>query len=73
MTDQPASTRSYLAQVLHAAARQSMHAPSVFNTQPWRWRVTSDSLELRADPARRLDVTDPEGRLLMPPKAGMPL
>jgi len=65
MTDNSAPTRARTAEVLAAAARQSIHAPSVFNTQPWRWRVTSDSLELRADPARRLDVTDPDGRLLM--------
>ncbi|SBT39202.1 Acg family FMN-binding oxidoreductase [Micromonospora auratinigra] len=50
--------------VLEAAARQSLHAPSVFNTQPWRWRVTRDALELRADPDRRLATTDPDGRLL---------
>lgn len=65
MTDNSAPTRSRTTQVLEAAARQSMHAPSVFNTQPWRWRVTTTSLELRADPARRLATTDPEGRLLM--------
>ncbi|MEU4749761.1 nitroreductase, partial [Micromonospora tulbaghiae] len=51
--------------VLEAAARQSLHAPSVFNTQPWRWRVTTDALELRADPDRQLAHTDPDGRLLM--------
>jgi nitroreductase len=36
-------------------------APSVHNTQPWRFRVTEDALELYADPARRLHV-DPLGR-----------
>ncbi|WP_435233244.1 Acg family FMN-binding oxidoreductase [Micromonospora aurantiaca (nom. illeg.)] len=51
--------------VLEAAARQSLHAPSVFNTQPWRWRVTGDALELRADADRQLAHTDPDGRLLM--------
>jgi nitroreductase len=65
MIDNSGSTRSRTAQVLQEAARQSMHAPSVFNTQPWRWRVDADSLELRADPARQLATTDPEGRLLM--------
>ncbi|MFR9779697.1 Acg family FMN-binding oxidoreductase [Micromonospora sp. MS34] len=50
--------------VLEAAARQSLHAPSVFNTQPWRWRVTPAALELRADPERQLGTTDPDGRLL---------
>ncbi|MFG3682987.1 Acg family FMN-binding oxidoreductase [Micromonospora chalcea] len=51
--------------VLEAAARQSLHAPSVFNTQPWRWRITGDTLELRAEPDRQLTHTDPDGRLLM--------
>lgn len=51
--------------VLEAAARQSLHAPSVFNTQPWRWQVTGDALELRADADRQLAHTDPDGRLLM--------
>jgi nitroreductase len=65
MTDSSASTRSRTARAFEAAARWSLHAPSIFNTQPWRWRVTSDSLELRADPSRRLVSTDPQGRLLM--------
>jgi hypothetical protein len=51
-------------QVLEEAARASLHAPSVFNTQPWTWRISDDTMELYADPARRLDTTDPEGRLL---------
>ncbi|MER6596672.1 nitroreductase, partial [Micromonospora purpureochromogenes] len=49
---------------LEAAARLSLYAPSVFNTQPWRWRVTRQALELRADPTRQLATTDPDGRLL---------
>ncbi|MGW4157435.1 Acg family FMN-binding oxidoreductase [Micromonospora chersina] len=50
--------------MLEAAARQALHAPSVFNTQPWRWRITPDTLDLRADPDRQLAATDPDGRLL---------
>ncbi|SDT53759.1 Acg family FMN-binding oxidoreductase [Actinoplanes derwentensis] len=50
---------------LEVAARASLRAPSVFNTQPWRWRLTGDVLELSSDPARRLGVTDAEGRLLL--------
>ena len=48
-----------------AAARASLRAPSVFNTQPWKWRITGDAMELSSDPARRLGVTDAEGRLLL--------
>ncbi|MET0418715.1 MAG: nitroreductase [Actinoplanes sp.] len=51
--------------VLYTAARASLHAPSVFNTQPWHWRIAGDTLELSSDPKRRLDATDPDGRLLL--------
>jgi nitroreductase len=49
--------------VLAAAARAAGHAPSIHNTQPWRWRV-GRTLDLYADRGRQLAVTDPEGRLL---------
>ena len=51
--------------VLDAAARASRHAPSVFNTQPWRWRIAGDHLDLFAEPGRQLDTVDPDGRLMM--------
>ena len=47
-----------LAQVLEHALR----APSVHNTQPWRWRLGDDVVDLFADVGRRLPVTDPDGR-----------
>lgn len=50
---------------LEAAARSSLRAPSVFNTQPWKWRITGDVMELASDPERRLGATDAEGRLLL--------
>ena len=39
-------------------------APSMHNTQPWKFRVLQDSqtIELRADPARMLRHGDPHGR-----------
>ena len=40
-------------------------APSVHNTQPWRWRIDGRLLELRADRSRQLRVADPLGRNLM--------
>jgi hypothetical protein len=52
------------AAILAQAARAAGHAPSVHNTQPWRWRVNRDSLDLYADRSRQLNVTDPVGRLL---------
>ena len=36
-------------------------APSLHNSQPWRFRVTPNLIELHADPARRLPVADPDG------------
>lgn len=40
-------------------------APSVHNTQPWRWLVGTDSLHLYADTDRQLPNTDPDGRDLI--------
>ncbi|SOC49602.1 hypothetical protein SAMN05660748_2330 [Blastococcus aggregatus] len=37
-------------------------APSVHNSQPWRWRIGPSSIHLFADAARGLPATDPEGR-----------
>lgn len=39
-------------------------APSVHNTQPWRFVVTPFGLELHADPKRQLSQLDPLGRQL---------
>jgi nitroreductase len=47
------------------AAHAAQHAPSVFNTQPWSWRIDGASMELTADPERRVDSIDGEGRLLL--------
>jgi nitroreductase len=58
-------TRAEARTALELAARESLRAPSVFNTQPWKWRLTGDLLELTSDPSRRLGVTDAEGRLLL--------
>ena len=42
----------------------AMHAPSVHNTQPWRFSSYEDGLDLWADETRRLPVLDPYGRQL---------
>lgn len=39
-------------------------APSVHNTQPWRWRYDAGVLELHADLCRGLPAEDPRGRNL---------
>src|SRR3954471_3772445 len=43
----------------------AVRAPSVHNTQPWRWRFADGALELRVDASRRLRVADPHGRELV--------
>ena len=48
-----------------AAAEAARFAPSILNTQPWRWRVRPGRMELFAEPRRQLGVTDPDGRLLI--------
>ena len=53
------------ADVLVEAARVAGQAPSILNTQPWRWRVHADRLDLFAERSRQLTVGDPSGRLLM--------
>jgi len=50
---------------LLAAAGDAVHAPSIFNTQPWRWSLDAAGLTLHADRARRLAVVDPHGTLLL--------
>ena len=49
---------------LAQAARTAGLAPSIHNTQPWRWRVDGSTLDLRAERSRQLAVTDPVGRML---------
>lgn len=54
---------SAVTRVLYKAAAAAGHAPSIHNTQPWRWRLTGDTMDLLLDRSRLLDVTDPDGHL----------
>lgn len=47
------------------AVEDALRAPSVHNTQPWRWRIGYDRIELHADWDRHLTVTDPDRRDLV--------
>jgi nitroreductase len=40
-------------------------APSVHNTQPWRFTVSGQQISLHADTLRQLDAADPDGREMM--------
>lgn len=50
---------------LRRAAVRAALAPSVHNTQPWRFVLRGDALEIRADWSRQLTVLDPRGRQLL--------
>jgi hypothetical protein len=50
---------------LHDIVELACRAPSVHNTQPWRWRLDTDRIELHADRERQLSVADPTGRNLV--------
>ncbi|RFU36748.1 hypothetical protein DZF91_36510 [Actinomadura logoneensis] len=51
--------------VVRGAVADAVRAPSVHNTQPWRFGVRGSRISLRADPDRRLDVADPYGREML--------
>ena len=47
------------------AIAQATRAPSIHNTQPWRFRWDGRAFELRADTRRGLSAADPQGRELV--------
>ena len=51
--------------IVRAVLSLATRAPSVHNTQPWRWRVGLDSLHLYADRSLQLSSADPDGRDLI--------
>ncbi len=53
------------AETVRAVLTLATRAPSIYNTQPWRWRVDRTSLHLYSDSAMWLPNTDPDGRDLM--------
>ena len=54
-----------LGQAVRRAAVRATLAPSIHNTQPWRFVLSGSSLEVHADWDRRLRVLDPRGRQLL--------
>jgi len=52
-------------ETVRAAIELACRAPSVHNTQPWRWLLGERSIHLMADRTRQVPVTDPDGRDLL--------
>lgn len=50
---------------IRAAVSLAQRAPSVHNSQPWRWRRADHSIHLYADWTRQLSASDPDGRDLL--------
>ncbi|HEX5407297.1 MAG TPA: nitroreductase [Pseudonocardiaceae bacterium] len=50
---------------IRVALEVACRAPSVHNTQPWRWMIADHSVHLFADRTRRLPVIDHDGRELV--------
>src|ERR1700757_820341 len=52
-------------QVVHNAVMLASRAPSLHNSQPWRWVAQGAALHLFADRRRLVQVADPSGRELL--------
>lgn len=52
-------------ETVRSALMLAVKAPSVHNTQPWRWRVGDSSVHLYVDRRLHLPHTDPDARDLM--------
>ncbi|HEY6746401.1 MAG TPA: hypothetical protein VI357_11870 [Mycobacteriales bacterium] len=61
MTETHAPARSDV----ERAVRFGVRAPSIHNTQPWRWLYRDGVLELHADRTRQLPALDPDGRAVV--------
>lgn len=53
------------AETVRTALALAVRAPSLHNSQPWRWQVRESTLELFAEPSLQLHAIDPGGRGLM--------
>ncbi|GAA2673089.1 Acg family FMN-binding oxidoreductase [Actinoplanes palleronii] len=52
-------------ELLSGCVEAATLAPSLHNSQPWRFRIVGDGVEVRADRSRQLQALDPDGRELM--------
>jgi nitroreductase len=52
-------------ETVRAVIALALRAPSIHNSQPWRWVTGDNSVHLFADPDRQLPITDPDSRDLL--------
>jgi nitroreductase len=62
---EPDSTGPFRRAVIEPVIATANRAPSIHNTQPWRWQLHADHLALRAERNRQLRIADPDGHSLM--------
>lgn len=62
-TPQDAGSPPQVGDLVRALGQAARLAPSVHNTQPWRFHPLADGLAIHEDPTRRLASLDPQGRL----------
>ena len=58
------TARPWNEQAARELVEDALLSPSVHNTQPWRFRMREDGIELRADRTRSLRVIDPHQQAL---------
>lgn len=61
----PAGPSEQMSADARKAVEDAVWAPSVHNTQPWRFALRGTRISLSADIDRRLDVADPDGREML--------
>jgi nitroreductase len=54
-------TRAFTVDELRTGVAAAIRAPSLHNSQPWRFRLRDGAVEVLVDPRRRLPVADPTG------------
>lgn len=63
-SSQPTQPEGISQQVVTELLDAAVAAPSMHNTQPWRFRITDHTIDVRADPARGLRHGDAGGRAI---------